>query len=139
MRVLLPVSRGRISPLLDVARRFLLVNVQRGREIGRSEVSIDKTGLVPRSKRIAQLDAHVIICGAISRPLEQALASEAVWVIPNTCGPAEQVLQAFRLGQLTERAFLMPGCSRRRHQTQGRHGGGNPERQGESNGCGKKA
>jgi predicted Fe-Mo cluster-binding NifX family protein len=128
MRVLIPVSRGRVSPLLDVARRFLLVNVQRGREVGRREVSIEKTGLVPRSNRIAQLDTNVLICGAISRPLEQALASEAVWVIPNTCGPVEQVLQAFRLGQLTERAYLMPGCSRRRHQAQGRHGGANPER-----------
>ena len=128
MRVLIPVSRGRISPLLDVARRFLLVNVQGGRVIGRREVSIEKTGLVPRSKRIAQLDANVLICGAISQPLKQALASEAVWTIPNTCGPVEQVIQALRLGLLTERAFLMPGCSRRRHQTQGRHDGGNPER-----------
>jgi len=128
MRVLLPVSRGRISPLLDVARRFLLVNVQGGREIGRREVSIEKTGLVPRSKRIAQLGAHVLICGAISRPLEQALASEAVRVIPNTCGSAEQVLQAFRLGQLTDRAFLMPGCSRRCHRIRGRHGGEVPEK-----------
>ncbi len=128
MRVLIPVSRGRISPLLDVARRFVLVNVQGGRENWRREVIIEKTGLVPRSKRIVQLDANVLICGAISRPLKQALASEAVWVIPNTCGPVEQVLQAFRLGQLTERAFLMPGCSRRRDQTQDRHRGGNPER-----------
>jgi len=128
MRVLLPVSRGRISPLLDVARRFLLVNVQRGREIGRREVSIEKTGLGPRSKRIAQLDAHVLICGSISRPLEQALASEAVRVIPNTCGPVEEVLEAFRLGQLTKRAFLMPGCSRRHDQIQGRHLSGNSEK-----------
>ncbi len=128
MRVLLPVSRGRISPLLDVAKRFLLVNVQGGREIGRREVSIEKTGLVPRSKRITQLDTNVLICGAVSRPLEQALASEAVRVIPNTCGSAEQVLQAFRLGQLTDRAFLMPGCSRRRHRILGRHGGEVPEK-----------
>ena len=128
IRVLIPVSRGRISPLLDVARRFLLVSVQGGIEIGRREVSIEKTGLAPRSERIAQLNTDVLICGAISRPLEHALASEAVWVIPNTCGPVEQVLQAFRLGQLTERAFLMPGCSRQRHRIRGRHRGEDPEK-----------
>jgi hypothetical protein len=89
-------------------------------------VNIEKTGLVPRSKRIAQFGTHVLICGAISRPLEEALASEAVRVIPNTCGPVEQVLQAFRLGKLTERAFLMPGCSRQRHRIRGLHLGENP-------------
>ena len=128
MRVLIPVLRGRISPLLDVARRFLLVDVQEGKEIGRREVNIEKTGFVPRSKRIAQFGTHVLICGAISRPLAEALASEAVQVIPNTCGAVEQVLQAFRLGKLTEREFLMPGCSRQRHWIVTRHRDGNPEK-----------
>jgi predicted Fe-Mo cluster-binding NifX family protein len=128
MKVLVPISRGRISPLLDVAKRFLLVDVQGGREMGRSEVSVDEEGIVPRSKRIAQLDTNVLICGAVSRPLGEALTSEAVRVIPNTCGPVEEVLEAFRLGQLTDRAFLMPGCSRQRHQARGRLSGGNPER-----------
>jgi predicted Fe-Mo cluster-binding NifX family protein len=128
MKVLVPVSRGRISPLLDVAKRFLLVTVDGGRERGRREVSMDEQGIVPRSKRIAQLDTNVLICGAVSRPLEEALASEAVRVIPNTCGPVEEVLEAFRMGQLTDRAFLMPGCSRQRHQTRSRLHGDNPEK-----------
>jgi predicted Fe-Mo cluster-binding NifX family protein len=112
MRVLVPISRGRISPLLDVAKRFLLVSVQGGGEMGRREIDIYEEGIGLRSKRIAQLETNVLICGAVSRPLEEALASEAVRVIPNTCGPVEEVLEAFRLGQLTDRAFLMPGCSR---------------------------
>ena len=128
MRVLIPISRGRISPLLDVARRFLLVNVQEDKEIERREVSIGEMGFVPRSRRIAQLDTDVLICGAVSRPLEEALASEAVRVIPNSCGPVEEVLEAFRLGELTDRAFLMPGCSRQRHQVLDRLRGGNPGR-----------
>jgi predicted Fe-Mo cluster-binding NifX family protein len=128
MNVLVPVSRGRISPLLDVAKRFLLVSVQDGGEMGRREVGIDEEAIVPRSKRIAQLETNVLICGAVSRPLEEALASEAVEVIPNTCGPVEEVLAAFRLGQLTDRAFLMPGCSRQRYQVRARPRGGNPQR-----------
>ena len=128
MKVLVSISRGRISPLLDVARRFLLVSVQGSEEMGRREVSIDEEGVVPRSRRIAQLDTDVLICGAVSCPLEEALSSEAVKVIPNTCGPVEEVLEAFRLGQLTDRAFLMPGCSRQHNQVRGRLRGGNPER-----------
>ena len=128
MRVLVPISRGRISPLLEVARSFLLVNVQGGRETGRRKVSIGETGFVPRSKRIAQLDTNVLICGAVSRPLEEALASKAVKVIPNTCGAVDEVLEAFRLGQLTDREFLMPGCSRQGHQVRNRLCDGNPRR-----------
>jgi predicted Fe-Mo cluster-binding NifX family protein len=128
MRVLIPIWRDRVSPLLDVARRFLLVNLQGNSEMERREVKIDETGLALRCKRMVQLDVQVLICGAISRPLEEALASEAVRIIPNTCGPVEQVLEAFRLGKLTDKAFLMPGCSRELHQIQARRGGGNRER-----------
>lgn len=128
MRVLIPIWRGRVSPLLDVARRFLLVNLQGNRERELQEVKIDETGLTLRCKRMAELDVQVLICGAISRPLEEALASEAVRIIPNTCGPVDQVLEAFRLGNLTDDAFLMPGCSRQLHPIQARRGLGNRER-----------
>ena len=124
MRVLIPIWHGRISPLLDVARRFLLVNLQGDSERERREVRIDETGLALRCKRMAQLNVQVLICGAISRPLEEALASEAVRIIPNTCGAVEQVLEAFRLGTLTDKAFLMPGCSREFHPIRARWGGG---------------
>ena len=122
MRVLIPIWRGRVSPLLDVARRFLLVNLQGNRERELQEVKIDETGLTLRCKRMAELDVQVLICGAISRPLEEALASEAVRIIPNTCGPVDQVLEAFRLGNLTDDAFLMPGCSRQLHPIRARRG-----------------
>ena len=128
MRVLIPIWRGRVSPLLDVARRFLLVNLQGDSERERREVRIDETGLALRCKRMAQLNVQVLICGAISRPLEEALASEAVRIIPNTCGPVDQVLEAFRVGRLTGKAFLMPGCSRQLVPIQARRGGDGPEK-----------
>jgi predicted Fe-Mo cluster-binding NifX family protein len=65
----------------------------------------------------------VLICGAISRPLEAMLLSAGVEVIPQTCGPVEEVLKAFMSGKLTEKAFLMPGCcGRRRRFHDGRSG-----------------
>lgn len=70
--------------------------------------------MTPRARRIVELGVDVLICGAISRPLEAMLLSAGVEVVAQTCGQAEEDFQAFLLGQLTERAFLLPGCCGRR-------------------------
>lgn len=42
MRVLVPILRGGVSTLLSVGKRFPLVSVQGGREMGRRGVIIDE-------------------------------------------------------------------------------------------------
>jgi predicted Fe-Mo cluster-binding NifX family protein len=120
MIVAIPTWQGRISPVFDVARHLLLVEVERGRELSRTEETIEQTHLARRAERVARLGTDVLICGAISRPLEAILVSVGVRVIPQTCGPVEEVLRAFASGQLTEQAFLMPGCCGRRRRFRGR-------------------
>jgi predicted Fe-Mo cluster-binding NifX family protein len=122
MRIVIPTWRGRISPVFDVARRLLLVDSQDGRQVRREETVVAEAEPLAVAKRVAELGTGVLICGAISRPLEAMLVSAGVRVIPQTCGPVEAVLQAFLAGQLTEQAFLMPGCCGRRRRF--RHQGG---------------
>ena len=110
MRTAIPVSDGRISPVFDAARRLLLVDIENGREVRRTEQTVEEPELGPRARRVAESGADVLICGAISRPLEAMLLSAGVGVIPQTCGPVEDVLKAFISGKLTEQAFVMPGC-----------------------------
>jgi len=125
MRAAIPVSDGRISPVFDAARRLLLVDIENGREVWRTEQIVEESDLSPRARRVAESGAEVLICGAISRPLEAMLSSAGVEVIPQTCGLVEDVLKAFISGRLTERAFVMPGCcGRRRRYARGRHAGG---------------
>jgi predicted Fe-Mo cluster-binding NifX family protein len=119
MRVAIPISDGRISPVFDSARRLVLVDVDNGREVRRTEEGLEEPELAPRARRVAELGADVLICGAISRPLEAMLLSVGVEVVPQTCGQAEDVLRAFVSGQLTEQAFLMPGCCGRRRRFHG--------------------
>jgi predicted Fe-Mo cluster-binding NifX family protein len=77
---------------------------------------------------VAGLGVDVLICGAISAPLRAVLAAEGVRVIPNRCGFVEEVLRAFLSGELTEQAFLMPGCREqpRQRRMQHRQRGGRP-------------
>ncbi|HUU83967.1 MAG TPA: NifB/NifX family molybdenum-iron cluster-binding protein [Phycisphaerae bacterium] len=113
---------GRVSPVFDVAKRLVVADIEDGREARREEADIDETDLARRVERVAELGVEVLICGAISIPLETMLLSAGVRVIPHTCGSAEEVLRAFASGRFTDAAFLMPGCCGRRRR--GRRRGG---------------
>jgi len=119
MRAAIPISDDRISSVFDAARRLLLVDIEDGREVGRTEELLVESELAPRASRVAELHTDVLICGAITRPLEAMLISAGVEVIPQTCGQVEDVLKAFLSGQLTGDAFAMPGCCGRRRQFRG--------------------
>ena len=119
MRTAIPIADGRISPVFDVARRLLLVDIENKREVHRTEETLEEPELAARARRVAELGAEVLVCGAISRPLEAMLISTGVEVIPQTCGPVENVLRAFISGQLTEQAFVIPGCCGHRRRFRG--------------------
>ncbi|NQT38682.1 MAG: NifB/NifX family molybdenum-iron cluster-binding protein [Planctomycetes bacterium] len=119
MRTAIPISDGRISPVFDVARRLLLVDIENEHEVRRTEEVLEEPELAARARRVAELGADTLVCGAISRPLESMLLSTGVEVIPQTCGPVEDVLRAFISGQLTEQAFVIPGCCGHRRRLRG--------------------
>ena len=126
---MVPTLRGRISPVLDVARNFLLVDTNGDKETKLCDLLIENTRITTRAKKIVDLGTQVLICGAISWPLESLLVSAGVRVIPNTCGTVEEVIDAFLSGRFTEHAFLMPGCcGRRRRHSYSRHPWNNRER-----------
>jgi predicted Fe-Mo cluster-binding NifX family protein len=122
MKALLPMDGGRISPVIDAARSFALMSVGSDGVLSRKEVVITDEDPVTKAKRIVELGAGVLICGAISWPLEAMLKSAGMRVIPNTCGPLDEVAAAYFAGELTEQAFLLPGCPGRQHRHRHRHG-----------------
>ena len=126
MKVAIPTSAGRISPVFDVARHLLVVDVEGGGETSRHEEPILETHLVRRAARVAGIGVRVLICGAITTPLEAMLRSAGVQVISHTCGPTEEVLRAFITGQWTQQAFLMPGCRGQGRRPRGRRRRGGP-------------
>ncbi len=81
MRIAIPQWQGRVSPVFDVAANMLIVEVADAREVGRREVAVTATDPAKRAQQVAQLPANVLICGAISWPLELALRSAGVQVI----------------------------------------------------------
>ncbi len=110
--------------MFDVAKQLLVVVVEGGVEVSREDQGLDEMDLPRRAGRVAELGVDVLICGAISAPLECMLVSAGVRVVGHVCGPVKEVLEAFVTGQLTDTAFLMPGCCGRQRGARRRHRGG---------------
>ena len=126
MKIAIPQWQGRVSPVFDVAGNVLVVEVDSGVEQTRQDVIFDVEAPQARAARLmetgAKEGANVLVCGAISWPLEMAIATAGIEVIPQICGDVTCVLEAFIEGRLDQGAFLMPGCCGRRRRFQG---GGN--------------
>jgi len=120
MKVAIPHWQGRISPVFDVAGNVLVVEIRNGVEQSRRDVVLNAEDPQLRAAALAQTGADLLICGAISWPLEMALSAAGIDLISQTCGDVEQVLAAFARGQLQQDAFLMPGCCGRRRQFRAR-------------------
>ena len=116
MKIALPEWQGRISPVFDVAARLLIAETSGSDVLAQRTVELRAEGIQPRANEVARMGVEVLVCGAISRPQEDALTSSGVEVIPQTCGEVAEVLSAFLAGRLDEDAFLMPGCCGRRRR-----------------------
>ena len=119
MKVAIPIWAGRVSPVLDVARRLVVAEFEAGNEINRQEEPLAETDLFRRAQRIHELGVDLLICGAVSRPLEDMLRANGVQVIPWICGPVDDVLELFISRQSLSPNYLMPGCCGRRRQARG--------------------
>jgi predicted Fe-Mo cluster-binding NifX family protein len=67
---------------------------------------------------LVELGVGTLVCGAISRPLHDMVASQGIRVVPFVTGDLDKVVQAWLNGELARDAFCMPGCCRRRHRFQ---------------------
>lgn len=124
MKVAIPHWQGRVSPVFDVAGNVLVIEIDGGTERTRQEVVFNVDGPQARAARLTETGTEVLVCGAISKPLEVAVSAAGIEVIPQTCGEVGSVLAAFIDGRLSQGAFLMPGCCGRRRRFRGGRGGG---------------
>lgn len=110
IKIAISCREGRISPVFDVSDTICLVEVDSNREQRRWNVTLLSHNLILRVKEISSMGVKVLICGAVSRVLQVALAGAGINVIGFICGNLESVLEAFLQGQLMNGRFSMPGC-----------------------------
>jgi len=122
MNLLIPVWSDRVSPVLDEARSILIIKAENGKDCGRQEIQLPQSSPTGKAKQISDLGVDFLICGAVSRILEQSLRSLGIDVISGICGEVEEVVKAFFEQQLDRRELLMPGCCAHRRRGHNRHG-----------------
>jgi predicted Fe-Mo cluster-binding NifX family protein len=124
MKVAVPVWQGNVSSVFDFAHRLLLVELANGAETNRNEVVLTEQSGPERIAKLRQLGVNVLICGAISRPLAYMLSGSGIQVLAFVTGPIEQVLTAYKAGQLSRPQYALPGCWKgARRGFRGRRGG----------------
>jgi len=112
MRLAMPIWRDRLSPVMDVATRLLIVEYEDQSEIARMEEPIAGEIAPQLARRLSQLGVSVLICGGISQPLFTLITAQGITVIPWLTGQADEILGAYKANRLQGQRFLMPGCRR---------------------------
>jgi predicted Fe-Mo cluster-binding NifX family protein len=120
VRIAIPISQGRVSPVFDVAARLVIVQTAARGAVSRSEVSLEQAPPEAAAKRLREWAIDTLVCGAISQEYKCALEQAGLRVISHICGDFESVLQASLAGNLRSSQFVMPGCCRRRRGNRGR-------------------
>lgn len=109
MKIAIPVWQDNVSTVCDFASKLLLVDVENGVEIHRDETILTEQSGLERASELRQLGVNVLICGAISRPLAYMIASSGIQVLPFVTGPTEQILTAYKMGNLNLPQFELHG------------------------------
>ncbi len=110
MRIAISSWRERVSPLFDVAALALIIDAAADSRLqARHDLRLPED---PLAKIDCLVGARVdeLICGAISRPLQERLAGCGIGLTAFISGDIEDVLSAFRSGTIGDSAFAMPGC-----------------------------
>jgi predicted Fe-Mo cluster-binding NifX family protein len=110
MKVALTVWNGRISPVFDVSRKILVLDIHNGVVTSRREEPIEGIDPSQKAGKLAGWQVRELICGAISRPLAGLFATYGIRTIPFIAGDLEEVIEAYLARKLPNRSMAMPGC-----------------------------
>lgn len=128
MRAAFAVWNDRIAPVFDAAQQAHLIDADAGRIVGVQVDTLPHDVPVERARWLAAQRVNVLVCGAISRPLQALVESYGIQVVPFVTGELNMVVSAWLAGTLPGSQFLMPGCGGWRRGV--RRPGGGPGRRG---------
>ena len=112
MRIAVSIWEDKVSPVLDTATKLLVTESNTQKKESRFEVYLIKKDITQRCSFIRKLEIDVLICGAVSRIFSGMLKASGVKIISGISGPAEDVLEAYLNGDLSQPKFLMPGIKK---------------------------
>jgi predicted Fe-Mo cluster-binding NifX family protein len=110
MKIALSIWKDCISTVFDAADQLLIFEPDSTDGYRRTHVKLISADVMGRINEIKERQIDVLICGAISRPLEKMLIASGIRLFSFVRGPVEDVWAAYKGDRLEEAAFTLPGC-----------------------------
>jgi predicted Fe-Mo cluster-binding NifX family protein len=121
MRTAFSIWNQRIAPVFDTAHEIHLVDYVAGRAEVVSTYKLADIDLAQKINWLLQQGVGTLVCGAVSRLLQEKLIAAGIKVVPFVAGDMHRVMEAYLDGSLKKAVFKMPGCcARRRNNCTGR-------------------
>ena len=116
MRTAFSIWNQRIAPVFDTAHEIHLVDYAAGRVEVMSTYKLADTDLTQKINWLLQQGVNTLVCGAVSRLLQEKLIAAGIKVVPFVAGDMHRVMEAYLDGSLKKAVFKMPGCCARRRK-----------------------
>ena len=108
MIIAIPVWNSRVSPVFDVAKTVRVADL----DDRSGELVADGTHVLSPARPAAvlsEIGVDVLVCSAISAPLEAALCGLGIEVISDICGSPDEIISALAAGDTELVRFRSPG------------------------------
>lgn len=113
MKIAITIWGNRVSPVFDAAATLLVAHIENRMVIRKSYTSFDPESPSDLIKLLKKMQIPVLMCGAISTKPADLIVNNDIKLISFVTGNALKLLENFAQKQTIEKAFMMPGCSRR--------------------------
>ncbi len=110
MKIALSTFKDKISTVFDAADQLLVLETDGTTGQKRTMIRTGSTDPANRANQLKDQGINVLICGAISWPLQRTIASMGVTVYPFVRGTVEEIISAYYAGTLNSENYAMPGC-----------------------------
>ena len=105
--------KNRIAPVFDVSRSLQIVEIHDGQIFRQTQAIVPENQLHLKALRLEALKVDALVCGAISRTMQNMIVAHGIDVIPFVAGDLQEVVHAWVCGDLTSAGgYTMPGCRR---------------------------
>ena len=111
MRIAIPVWNGRVSPVFDVAKTIRVTDIDSA-DGTPAEIEVHAINSAHPRSTLADLGVDLLVCSAISAPLEAILWVSGIEVLSDICGSPDEIIAALAAGDDELGRFRSPGSRR---------------------------
>ncbi len=122
MKVAISVFKDSISTVFDASQHLLVLEINSADDQKRTMLKLETIDPIRRASQLSEEGINVLICGAISMPMQASISARSIFVYPFIRGKVEDVICAYQDGKLGQAVYALPG---RRGRGQGRGQGRN--------------